>query len=88
MKKLIESLIKINSGELQCEITKYDKRYIVCEEVSNLVNKYLITEGVSPNFDNMRILADKGFRVFPVEKDSFGWLVGGIMTKKGILTFG
>ena len=35
-----------------------------------------------PNFDNIEILKQYGFNVFPGDKDSFGWLTGCIRTKK------
>jgi hypothetical protein len=45
-------------------------------EVVTLCDKYLITNGGLCNWDNIRILRDKGYRVFAGEKDSFGWLTG------------
>ena len=29
-----------------------------------------------------------GYELHPVEHDSWGWIVGGLHTKKGIITFG
>ena len=31
---------------------------------------------------------NKSLDVFPIEEDRFGWLLGGIRTKKGLITFG
>ena len=31
---------------------------------------------------------NKTLEVYPIEQDGFGWLMGGIRTKKGLITFG
>ena len=31
---------------------------------------------------------NKSLDIFPIEQDRFGWLLGGIRTKKGLITFG
>ena len=48
----------------------------------------LITTMGIVNWGAVNILAQHGYGVFPMERDSFGWLIGGISTKKGILVFG
>jgi hypothetical protein len=48
----------------------------------------LITKNGQPNWYNVEELRHSGYDVFAIERDRFGWLVGGIQTSKGILTFG
>ena len=57
---------------------------------SCLCDEYLITENGTPNLDNIKKLRNFGYRVFPGEKDGFGWLTGCVQ-KNGdsrILVFG
>lgn len=57
---------------------------------SSLCDTYLITENGMPNLDNIKHLRNFGYRVFPGEKDGFGWLTG-CVKKNGdprILVFG
>ena len=48
----------------------------------------IITDNGAVNWDAVNILAQHGYHVFPMERDRFGWLTGGISTNKGILMFG
>jgi len=48
----------------------------------------LIDENGHCIWDNHDILAEHGFSVFPGERDRFGWLIGCIQTKKGIIVYG
>jgi hypothetical protein len=62
-----------------------------CPEVAEIVrlaNKYLITEKGDCNWYNINILRASGVRIFPLEQDSFGWMLGGISTSKGIIVYG
>jgi hypothetical protein len=40
------------------------------------------------NWEAVDMLKQHGYNVFPMERDSFGWITGGISTNKGILMFG
>lgn len=55
-------------------------------------NKILISCSGMVNAENIKVLRDKGYRVYPGEKDGFGWLTGCIAKsvnfKKKILVFG
>ena len=59
-------------------------------EVVGLCNEYLITNGGLCNWDNIRILRSNGYRVFPGEKDGFGWLTGCVQKKndKRVIVYG
>jgi hypothetical protein len=57
------------------------------EMVSTLAG-CLISAG-EPDWAAIKSLEDKThYRVFAGERDSFGWLTGCILTRKGILVFG
>ena len=49
--------------------------------------EYLITNGMV-NYCNKKLLEDNGFKVYPGEKDSFGWVTGVIERNNRKLIFG
>jgi hypothetical protein len=57
-------------------------------EVVELANKYLITDKGQCNWYNINILRAGGLHIFPLEQDSFGWMLGGITTSKGVIVYG
>ena len=60
----------------------------IVAEISRRAEKLLITGNGDCDWDHIDDLKDCGYPVFPVEKDGFGWLIGGIGTKKGVITYG
>ncbi len=92
MDRLINALRAIEKVEY-IEPKKYltdgylSKKPQLIQETVKLANENLIHD-CKPNFDNIEILKQHGFNVFPGDKDSFGWLTGCIRTKKGIIVFG
>lgn len=82
IKELEESCVKVDAdGYL-------DSNNQLVKDVSYLANDLLITSNGKLNIDNMEILDIAGYRTFPVERDSFGWLIGGIQTSIGVITYG
>jgi len=57
-------------------------------EVVELANKHLITDKGQCNWYNINFLKNAGIDIFPVERDSFGWMLGGILTSKGVIVYG
>jgi hypothetical protein len=72
-------------------VAKYDyfREYgsTLVAQASELACKTLITEKGGCNWKNIELLRDAGYDVFPVERDRFGWLIGGIQTRKGIIVY-
>lgn len=60
----------------------------IVAEISDLAEFLLITDGGNCHWDNIADLVTRGYSAFPVEKDGFGWLIGGISTNKGVVTYG
>lgn len=60
----------------------------VIAEISALAEWLLITHDGECNWNHIEKLALCGYTVFPVERDSFGWVIGGISTEKGVITYG
>ena len=55
---------------------------------SSLAELLLITPEGRCDWKNIRELKSNGYAVAPLEKDSFGWLIGGIETSKGVIAYG
>ena len=75
------------------DIKLFDEEYIVRDnpaalEASNIAENVLITTTGNTDWISVNLLRKAGYQVFPVEKDGFGWLIGGIHTGVGILTYG
>lgn len=91
--KLIEVLKKIetdNSIEYKSYLTdgfEYDYHPLVREAV-RLAEDELIDDSGHPDGSAKELLLKEGFQVLPGERDSFGWLTGRIITKKGTIIFG
>ena len=81
MTKLLEVLDKLYSNPGNYEIDEWDKKkYFVDNELSKqaifLCEELLITGNGGCNWDNIHELRNSGYRVYPGERDSFGWLTG------------
>ena len=77
----------INAINRKHHINVNNKTHGLVRLVKYLADKYLIEDG-NISYGNIAILEEDDINVFPVEKDRFGWLIGGIQTNKGIITFG
>ena len=64
------------------------ERHKLIQDATNLATYALIKENGERNFENEFKLVNKGYSVFPLEEDRCGWLVGGILTPKGIIAYG
>lgn len=57
--------------------------------IVRMLEELFITAGGHMNFDAKDVLmANYGYELYPVEQDSWGWVVGGLLTCKGTITFG
>jgi len=65
-----------------------DSSIPIVNEIVNLADNILITNNGQCNWKNISILENHNFNIFPIEVDSFGWLVAGIQTSKGVIIYG
>ena len=63
-------------------------RHKLIQDATTLATDVLILENGERNFENEYTLKIKGYGVIPLEEDRCGWLVGGIITPKGIIAYG
>ena len=87
MERLIELLREIESDATLPNDMDAVISHPAAIEIEALAPSLLILEGGRINQSNMDELSDLGWGVFPVERDGFGWLIGGIQTKKGVITY-
>ena len=57
----------------------------IVKRIGDLAETLFITKNGTCHWDNIHNL---GYKVFALEKDRFGWLIGALETKKGIITYG
>jgi len=89
MDQLLNLLNTLESDETLIPVDECITMYHpLVDEISGLAEELLITSNGFCNWGNIETLKNKGYSVFPLERDSFGWLVGGISTSKGIIAYG
>lgn len=90
----MEQLIAIlRSLEDLPDIKLFGDKYISAENpyaktAGILAESVLITPTGCCDWDAIDELRGAGYSVFPLERDSFGWLIGGIQTAVGVLVYG
>lgn len=90
MDELIQLLEDIEN-DAQITGTEYDilsTNHLSVYEASNMAESMLITAEGRCDWKNIRELQSKGYLVYALEKDRFGWLIGGIETRKGVIAYG
>ena len=67
-----------------------DKGEELLFKASSLADDAFVTSDGQVNWDNITEFCkiNKSCEVYPIEQDKFGWLIGGIKTLKGTITFG
>lgn len=59
-----------------------------CAGVGYLAEDVLITSNGQCHWENIGKLKAAGYDVFPIERDRFGWMIAGIQTMYGVVTYG
>ena len=80
----------------EVEESDLEPRQFLCDEdhpniqiIKILLETVFITTRGNINLDARDELREvHGYELHPVEQDSWGWILGGLRTKKGIITFG
>jgi hypothetical protein len=93
---LLRILKDINSGGLKVTVKETadedepSVKYIedTDGELEGMCCGVLIASGGQPNWEYISKLKAEGFKVYPTEKDSFGWLGAAVRTNKGVIFFG
>jgi len=88
IKNLLTLLVKLERDDSIISSDYLENSISIVNEIVNLADTLLITNEGQCNWKNMSILENHNFTVFPIEVDSFGWLVAGIQTNKGVIIYG
>lgn len=88
IKDLITLLLKLEKDDSILSSDYLETHIPIVDKIVNLADELLITNGGQCNWKNIYILENYNFNVFPIELDSFGWLVAGIHTDKGVIIYG
>ena len=65
-----------------------ERMYPPIERIRSLLDNVLIDKNGEVNWENRDILMKAGWYSYAYERDSFGWLLGALVTKKGDIVFG
>lgn len=73
---LMESTVKpMVDGYRKIYNSGYDGNVAeIANDIADLCCDLFITESGSPNYRNIKEIRKQGFKVYPTETDSFGWL--------------
>lgn len=87
---LLVQLLKVIDSDTSIEVIgeHYSNTNPLVIAVKYLANEYLISDDGHPDRDNMDIISNAGFPIFPGEQDRFGWLTACIELSRGIIMFG
>jgi hypothetical protein len=83
--EILISLLQLIDQDENVDINNKRHVHPLVEAVVYLATEYLAIEN---NYRNIQLLKNAGYKVFPGEQDSFGWLTGWIEIKKGQILFG
>lgn len=64
------------------------ERHRLIQDAATLATEVLIRDDGERNFENEFTLRNSGYGVMALEQDRCGWLLGGILTPKGIIAYG
>ena len=64
------------------------ERHKLIQDATTIATDVLIRDDGERNYENEYVLRDKGYGVIALEQDRCGWLLGGIITQKGIIAYG
>jgi hypothetical protein len=88
IKRLLTLLNKLETDDCIVSSDYLQDNIPIVNEIVNLADELLITTEGQCNWKNMSILENHNFNIIPLEVDSFGWLVAGIHTDKGVIIYG
>lgn len=88
MDKLILLLTELEASDVKWKEYLTEDDYIPVKYIRNLLEELMITENGHVDWDNREKLLDAGWCIYPFERDGFGWLLGGLVTRKGDIVFG
>jgi hypothetical protein len=88
MDVLLKLLRKVETDETIKESEYYlDSKNDTINAISTNASILLLTDSGNRNSDNIQILLEAGYYVSPFGKDCPGWILGSILTTKGLIAY-
>lgn len=88
MENLIRFIRRLERDNSIVEARYLSHNIQLVRDIAQLACNLLITDEGDCNWKNIEYLQKMGYKVNPIESYAFGWLIGGIFTDKGIITYG
>lgn len=88
MDRLVALLKEVDSSTIAPRDYLEEKHHSAVPLIRALLSDLFITKGGNLDWDAKDELGHRGYSLFPVEQDRYGWLIGAVWTEKGSITFG
>lgn len=89
MEQLATLLHEVESSDLDTRPFLDDEHHPNVSVIRTLLETLFITPGGNIHLDACDDFRHVyGYELYPVERDGFGWVIGGVRTEKGTITFG
>jgi hypothetical protein len=88
MERLVHLLNEVNNSDITPRDYLDESHHSAIPLIKSLLEQVLITPGGNLDWDKKDELEALGYRAFPVEQDSWGWVIGAVATDTGAITFG
>lgn len=88
MDQLLSLLHEVNTSTIASHDFLNESHHPAVSLIRELLYDLLIDVDGGVNWDIKRELEGQKVYVYPVERDSFGWVLGAVETEKGDITFG
>lgn len=89
MERLVVLIQEVEASTVRQQpyLTESDHRLVPI--IANMLQELFITAGGHMDFDAKdKFMEEYGYELYPVEHDRWGWVLGGLQTKKGTIVFG
>ena len=89
MERIVALVDEINRSDIKPRKFLEESDHSAIPLLRSLLDELLITKEGNVDWDAKYILElENDIFIYPVERDGFGWLIGGLITDKGVVTFG
>jgi len=89
MEALVALIRELEDSDLQERPYLADGDHPNVSKIAHMLEELFITAGGHMNYDlKDMFMQTYGYELYPVEKDRWGWILGGLQTSKGTIVFG
>lgn len=89
MDKLVKLIKQVEDSDIPEQQFLSNEDHPLVPQIVVMLDELFITEGGHIDFDAKdKFMAEYGYELYPVEHDRWGWILGGLITEKGVIVFG